>query len=57
MQNHTFQTNKEMKDFFLLFECSQRKKGKYQQVKNQEKKLWPNRKSQRITSRNHTLAT
>jgi hypothetical protein len=40
MQNNTFQPNKEMKDFFLfLFECSKRKKEKYQQVKNQEKLL------------------
>jgi hypothetical protein len=38
MQNNTFQPNKEMKVFFIfLFECSQRKKEKYQQVKNQEK--------------------
>jgi hypothetical protein len=38
MQSNTFQPNKEMKDFFL-FEFSQRKKEKYQQVKNQEKLL------------------
>jgi hypothetical protein len=38
MQNNTFQPNKEMKDFFL-FECSQSKKEKYQQVKRQEKIL------------------
>jgi hypothetical protein len=38
MQNNTFQPNKEMKEFFL-FECLQRKKEKYQQVKSQEKLL------------------
>jgi hypothetical protein len=57
MQNNTFfnQTRK-MKDFVFYFECSQSKKEKYQQAKT-KKKLWPNRRSQRITSRNHTLAT
>ena len=36
MQNNTFQPNKEMKFFFYLFECSQRKKEKYQQVKTKK---------------------
>jgi len=48
MQNNTFQPNKEIKDFCVLFECSQRKKEKYQQVKT-KKNLWPKHKSQRIT--------
>jgi hypothetical protein len=42
MQNNTFQPNKENERFiylFILFECSQSKKEKYQQVKNQEKPL------------------
>jgi hypothetical protein len=34
-----------------------KKKGKIPTSKNQEKQLWPNRISQRITSTNHTLAT
>jgi SET domain-containing protein len=31
-----FSTKQGNESFFILFECSQRKKEKYQQVKNQE---------------------
>jgi hypothetical protein len=58
MQKHTLQPNKKMKrDFFFFYlNASKARKEKYRQAKNQEKQFWPNRRSQRIRLKNHTLA-
>jgi hypothetical protein len=56
MQKHTLQPNKKMKRDFFLFKCLIKEKGKIPTRKNQEKQLWPNHRSQRINSTNHTLA-
>jgi hypothetical protein len=57
MQDHTFQPNKKMKEIFVFYPNAYKVKRKnVKQVKNQEKKSWPKRRSQRITSKNHKRA-
>jgi hypothetical protein len=57
MHNHILQPNKKMKEIFFYLNVDKARKGKIPTSKNQEKQFWPNRRSQRITSTNQTLAT